>query len=355
MFYSARKETSQAPILQDSDRLAVPSKFTGIYRGLVENNSDPLAQGRVQIRVPLIHGILEKGEPSPENLFIPSEDLPWAHVVSFGGSGYDSGSQLPIPTGSQVVIEFESGNPNMPIVLGCIHFHPTTTISDQKDPLEKWPEYNPANGPGSTQTPAPTVPREYAITHKLTPTRGVLLKSKKGHTIWYDDRDEGECLEVIDRAGQGLRLEAYVSAKDNMKNENRRKALSSWAWSTELDDSGNSDLNVMMNRVSLREKTGGEVSLESIGSSGHARLVSDTCSVQVQGTTKRTILGSVKSGIHIEVDEAAGSISIKAPVIMLDGEVYFSRLASFFGEAHFFEKLFAFNNATFAKINTNNV
>jgi hypothetical protein len=354
MFYSSRKETAQAPILQDAERLAVPSKFEGIYRGVVENNSDPLAQGRVQVRVPTIHGVLEKGEPSPENLFIPSEYLPWAHVISFGGSSYDSGSQLPIPTGSQVVVEFESGNPNMPIVLGCIHFHPTTKISDQKDPLNEWPVYNPAAGPGSKQTPAPTVPREYAITHKLSPTRGVLLKSRKGHTIWYDDRDEGECFEMADRVGQGLRMEAYVGVADNKENKSRRGSLSSWAYSTDIDEEGKSSINAMMNRVSLREKNGNEISLESGTSVSHARMLSGSCSVQAQGSTKRTIFGSVKAGMHIEVDEEAGSISIKAPVIMLDGEVYFSKLASFFGEAHFFNRLYSFHIANFAKTNIPN-
>lgn len=79
------------------------SQFFGKYRGKVENNIDPLQQGRLQVSVPAVLG---EGRMS------------WAMpCVPFAGNGV--GLFLVPPTGANVWVEFEGGNPDYPIWSGC--------------------------------------------------------------------------------------------------------------------------------------------------------------------------------------------------------------------------------------------
>lgn len=78
-------------------------QFFGKYRGKVENNVDPLQQGRVQVSVPTVLG---EGRTS------------WAMpCVPFAGNGV--GLFLIPPNGANVWVEFEGGNPDYPIWSGC--------------------------------------------------------------------------------------------------------------------------------------------------------------------------------------------------------------------------------------------
>jgi uncharacterized protein involved in type VI secretion and phage assembly len=78
-------------------------QFYGKYRGKVENNIDPLQQGRVQISVP---SVLGEGR------------LSWAMpCVPYAGPGV--GFFAIPPTGANVWVEFEGGDPNYPIWSGA--------------------------------------------------------------------------------------------------------------------------------------------------------------------------------------------------------------------------------------------
>jgi hypothetical protein len=80
----------------------VTQQFFGKYRGTVENNVDPLQQGRIQVSVPAVLG---------------SEAPSWAMPclpVAGRGVGFFA---LP-PTGANVWVEFEAGHPNRPIWVG---------------------------------------------------------------------------------------------------------------------------------------------------------------------------------------------------------------------------------------------
>ena len=79
------------------------SKFYGKYRGKVENNIDPMQQGRVQVSVPLVLG---------------DTTLAWAlPCAPFGGSGV--GLFTVPPVGANVWVEFEGGDTDYPILAGC--------------------------------------------------------------------------------------------------------------------------------------------------------------------------------------------------------------------------------------------
>jgi hypothetical protein len=77
-------------------------RFYGKYRGTVINTADPLQQGRVQAMVPAVLGEIPSGWASP--------CVPYAGPLS----GFFS---IP-PVGASVWIEFEAGDPSMPIWAG---------------------------------------------------------------------------------------------------------------------------------------------------------------------------------------------------------------------------------------------
>lgn len=78
-------------------------QFFGKYRGKVENNIDPMQMGRVQVSVPAVLG---------------SGKMAWAWPCSpFAGPGVGLFA-LP-PKGANVWVEFEGGNPDVPIWSGC--------------------------------------------------------------------------------------------------------------------------------------------------------------------------------------------------------------------------------------------
>jgi len=79
------------------------SEFFGKYRGKVENNVDPLQQGRVQVSVPAIFG---------------SEKTAWAMPCSPYG-GKKVGFFMIPPKGANIWVEFEAGNIDYPIWSGC--------------------------------------------------------------------------------------------------------------------------------------------------------------------------------------------------------------------------------------------
>jgi Type VI secretion system/phage-baseplate injector OB domain len=78
-------------------------QFFGKYRGTVENNIDPQQQGRVQVSCPAVLG---------------EGSLSWAMPCApYGGSGV--GLFAVPPTGANIWVEFEGGDPDYPIWSGC--------------------------------------------------------------------------------------------------------------------------------------------------------------------------------------------------------------------------------------------
>jgi uncharacterized protein involved in type VI secretion and phage assembly len=79
------------------------TEYFGTYRGKVEQNIDPEQRGRIQVSVPAVTG---------------SGTLNWAlPSVPFAGSSV--GVWAIPPTGANVWVEYEGGNPDLPIWTGC--------------------------------------------------------------------------------------------------------------------------------------------------------------------------------------------------------------------------------------------
>jgi uncharacterized protein involved in type VI secretion and phage assembly len=81
-------------------------KFYGKYRGTVTNNVDPLMSGRLLVEVPDVVSL------TPSSWALPCVPLA-------GPTGTPMGVYLVPPIGAGVWIEFEKGDPDHPIWVGC--------------------------------------------------------------------------------------------------------------------------------------------------------------------------------------------------------------------------------------------
>jgi hypothetical protein len=77
--------------------------FFGKYRGKIVNLKDPLNQGRVEVSVPSVFGV---------------NKAKWAMPCVFY-AGKDRGAVTMPPIDSNVWVEFEAGDPDLPIWSGC--------------------------------------------------------------------------------------------------------------------------------------------------------------------------------------------------------------------------------------------
>lgn len=78
-------------------------KFFGKYRGKVETNEDPLGLGRLQVSVPAVLGEGTRAWAMP--------------CVPYAGNGV--GLFLIPPVGGNLWVEFEAGETDFPIWVGC--------------------------------------------------------------------------------------------------------------------------------------------------------------------------------------------------------------------------------------------
>jgi len=98
--------------------VAATTGFDGTYRGTVVANVDPDRLGRVQVTVPSVLG----------------DVAVWA-LPSLPYAGDQVGLLLTPPVGASVWVEFEQGDPNMPIFAGCFYNAgeaPPTSAPDQR-------------------------------------------------------------------------------------------------------------------------------------------------------------------------------------------------------------------------------
>jgi len=136
-------------------------RYYGKYRGVVLNNVDPMQQGRLQVQVPDVAGL------APASWAMPCVPL----------AGPQNGMMaLPI-IGSGVWVEFEQGNPDFPIWVGCFW-----------GSAAEAPALALATPPGlpaiTFQTP---LQNGLTISDLPGPTGGIMLKSATGATLIVND------------------------------------------------------------------------------------------------------------------------------------------------------------------------
>src|SRR4029453_93937 len=136
-------------------------RFYGKYRAMVINNIDPMQIGRIQVIVPDVSNV------------IPSS---WA-MPCVPVAGLQMGMFTVPPIGAGVWVEFEQGDPDYPIWVGC--FWGTAAEVPTLARLV------PPGVPGITlQT---TLQNGLTVNDVPGPTGGIMLKSASGATIIVND------------------------------------------------------------------------------------------------------------------------------------------------------------------------
>jgi uncharacterized protein involved in type VI secretion and phage assembly len=136
-------------------------KYFGKYRGMVINNVDPMQMGRLMVQVPDISGL------------IPST---WA-MPCFPVTGKQMGVWAVPLIGSGVWVEFEQGDPDYPIWVGCF---PGSAADVPALALAG----NPVSPSIVLQT---SLQNTLMISDMAGPTGGILLKTTTGAMISIND------------------------------------------------------------------------------------------------------------------------------------------------------------------------
>jgi len=136
-------------------------RYYGKYRGVVLSNVDPMQQGRLQVQVPDVAGL------TPASWAMPCVPI----------AGLQNGMvALPV-IGSGVWVEFEQGNPDYPIWVGCFWGSaaeiPALALATP-----------PATPAITFQTP---LQNGLTISDLPGPTGGIMLKSATGATLIVND------------------------------------------------------------------------------------------------------------------------------------------------------------------------
>jgi uncharacterized protein involved in type VI secretion and phage assembly len=153
------------------------TQYFGKYRGKVENNIDPMQQGRIMVSVPAVTG---------------SGSLNWAMPsMPFAGNGV--GFWAIPPTGANVWVEYEGGDPDYPIWSGCF--------------------WGVGESPASPAVPQLVVLKTQSCTLTLSDlpgVGGVTLETATGMKIKMD----ATSLEITNGMGASIKMEA-LSVKVN--------------------------------------------------------------------------------------------------------------------------------------------
>lgn len=143
---------------------ATSHQFWGKYRGTVINNVDPELRGRLMLSIPDVLNL------------VPST---WAEPCTplAGPTGPGMGVYMVPPIGAGVWVEFERGDPNYPIWVGCRWGSPSDI-----PPLAR------AGLPVSPNIVLQTLGQHSLVISDLPgPTGGLMLKSAAGASIIVND------------------------------------------------------------------------------------------------------------------------------------------------------------------------
>lgn len=139
-------------------------RFFGKYRGTVTNNIDPDGMGRLLVEIPDVLSL------APSSWAVPCVPLA-------GPTGPPMGVYMVPPIGAGVWVEFEQGDPNYPVWVGC-RWGATSDV----------PSLVKLGLPVSPSIVLQTAGQNsFSISDAVGPTGGIMLKSVSGAMIVVND------------------------------------------------------------------------------------------------------------------------------------------------------------------------
>ena len=261
--------------------LSSSKELSGIYRARVENNQDPLNIGRVQIRVPMIHGFPNSG--------ISNKSLPWASKSSMS-AGYGFGSFIVPEVGEYVFVMFEDGDSSKPVYIGSCFGSGSTNPKT----------YGLEEGQGTWQS----IPGKNEVpieAQRLDPTRKIVYKSPKGASIEVDEENGSEAVYITDALGQVLKFESNLIDGASHKR-----------------DSG--DIETSKSRDSGNTSSGSRIALIDAGKQKIEMVTgSDGCKIYIGDADNNGItISPSKDGLKVIANNAGMTIT-KDGDIKIDG------------------------------------
>lgn len=145
--------------------------YFGKYRGIVVDNVDPEKLGRLRLLVPSLFGGTFDGEKASDDDLVT--DWAWPCVMSGGLA--DQGSLFIPDKGAKVWVEFEEGNLDCPLWVGTFWAKPG----------------------GDSELPKPNDPDGAERSEVQDPPTRKIIKTKKGHTIQFEDKDGEELITIV--------------------------------------------------------------------------------------------------------------------------------------------------------------
>lgn len=176
------------------------------YRGKIEDVDDPERRGRVRVRVESVWKSTPP-EPNDETRPIPREQLPWADIVMHN-QGDKFGTFWVPPVGTSVIVVFEMGQENLPLVIGGWWGNDATNLPEIPlaalgaggDTAASLKGGDSAQGAGNVEIQEP--PNPYAAEYP----KNIVFRTPSGHLIELDDTDGQERINIAHKSGTWIEI-----------------------------------------------------------------------------------------------------------------------------------------------------
>jgi len=210
----------------------VQQRYYGKYRALVVDNADPEQLGRLKLQIPSV-----LGEQVVTGWAMP--------CVPYGGDMNQGFLFIP-EVGAGVWVEFEEGDLEFPIWVGTFWSKPG----------------------GDSELPKPNDPDGSEQASVQDPPTRKIIKTKKGHTIQFEDADGEERIIITDGEAENR----IVLTQAGLKIINKNNTIMMSNDGIIVEDTNSNKMTQDTNGILIEDKNGNQIIMASggiqVGSSG---------------------------------------------------------------------------------------